>query len=352
MIRVSSVLLALIAIATCVASADSAEYIYLENTDSGDISVIDVPGHNVVSTIKLGKYLDDVAASSDGRVVYANRVNSLGIPLAKRMGESGEVIAVSTETEEILWRAPVNGWPHHMTLSADDKLLYVPLYDRPWMEVVDTEQGEVVGKFFIGFGGHGTRLSPDGKRLYVGSMLFDTIGVYNLETQEPVKLIPFEDAVRPFAFTGDEQTLYVQLSRLHGFQVVDLPSGKVVREVALPELPAGTPLPKFYPHTYNHGLELSPDEKLLLAAGSAANYVCAYSVPDVKLLATIPVGKEPNWIVFDREGDYAYVSNRKSDDLSVISVKDLKEVKRIPVGKYPQRMRIVDVPKRRVAASQ
>jgi hypothetical protein len=29
----------------------------------------------------------------------------------------------------------------------------------------------------------------------------------------------------------------------------------------------------------------------------------------------------------------------------------LKEIKRIPVGKYPQRLRIVDVPSRRVASN-
>jgi YVTN family beta-propeller protein len=335
---------ALVCAVATIGSVRAAEFLYLENTDSGDISVIEIPGHTVVSTIKLGTYLDDVTASRDGRTLYANRVNSLGLDLSKRVGESGEIIAISTETEKVLWRAPVGGWPHHLTLSADDRLLYVPLYDRQWMEIVDTRKHEVVSKFPIGIGGHGTRLSPDGKRLYVGSMFLDMLTVFDLETLRPVKRLPFKDAVRPFTFTRDEKTLYVQLSRLHGFQVVDLPTGQITREVALPALSPGVELPKFYPHTYNHGLELSPDQKLLLAAGSAAGYVCAYRVPDLALLATIPVGKEPNWIVFSRDGSHAYVSNRMSDTLSVISVSELKEIKQIPVGRYPQRMRVVDVP--------
>jgi YVTN family beta-propeller protein len=330
-------------------SASAAEFVYLENTDSGDISVIDIPGHTVVSTIKLGTYLDDVTASRDGKILYANRVNSLGLSEAKQVGESGEIIAISTETEQVLWRTPVHGWPNHLTLSADERLLYVPLYDRNWMEIVDTRRHEVVDRFPIGLGGHGTRLSPDGKRLYVGSMFLDVLTVFDLTTLKPVKKLPFKDAVRPFAFTRDEKTLYVQLSRLHGFEVVDLTKDEIVREVLLPPLPSDAPLPKFYPHTYNHGLELSPDEKLLFAAGSAGNYVCVYSVPALSLLATIPVGQEPNWIVFSKDGSYAYVSNRKSDSLSVISVRELKEIKRIPVGKYPQRMRTVVVPLRSVA---
>ncbi len=181
-------------------------------------------------------------------------------------------------------------------------------------------------------------------------MLTDVLTVFDLETLKPVKTLPFKDAVRPFAFLHDESTLYVQLSRLHGFEVVDLSKDKIVREVLLPALGPDVPLPKFYPHTYNHGLELSPDEKLLFASGGIGNYVCVYHVPDLTLLATIPVGREPNWIAFSQDGSYAYVSNRKSDNVSVISVRDLKEIKRIPVGKYPQRIRTLVVPTRTASA--
>jgi YVTN family beta-propeller protein len=329
-------------------TSSAAEFVYLENSDSGDVSVIDIPGHTVVSTIKLGPFLDDVTPSHDGRILYVNRYDSLGLG-DKHVAESGEVIALSTDTEQILWRTRVSGWPNHLSISPDDRLLYVPLFNTLWMEVVDTQQHKVVKKFPIGFGGHGTRLSPDGKRIYVGSMMVDVLTVFDLETLKPVKTLPFKDGVRPFAFTRDESTLYVQLSRLHGFEVVDLSKDKIVREVLLPPLGADVPLPKFYPHTYNHGLELSPDEKLLFASGGVGNYVCVYRVPDLTLLATIPVGREPNWIAFSRDGAYAYVSNRKSDNLSVISVRDLKEIKRIPVGKYPQRIRTVVVPTRSVA---
>jgi YVTN family beta-propeller protein len=267
-------------------------------------------------------------------------------------GETSEIVAISTETERILWRAPVGGWAHHLTLTRDDRTLFVPLFDRLWLEVIDTEQKKVVKRTPIGYGGHGTRLSPDGKRLYVGSMFLDVLTVVDVDTLKPVKRLPFADAVRPFAFTRDEKTLFVQLSRLHGFEVVDLTRDAIVRRVDLPKLAGDVELPKFYPHTYNHGLELSPDEKLLLAAGSVAGYVCAYRLPELELVATIPVGQEPNWIVCSKDGSFAYVSNRKSNNLSVIDIKALKEVKRIPVGEYPQRMRVVDVPVRRVSTAR
>jgi YVTN family beta-propeller protein len=114
--------------------------------------------------------------------------------------------------------------------------------------------------------------------------------------------------------------------------------------VDLPSLPPGFELPAFYPHTVNHGLALSPDEKLLFAAGSIADYVAVYTVPGLRLITTIPVGDEPNWIEFSSDGRFAYVSNRLSDTVSVIHVGEMKVEKEIAVGKYPQRMRVATLP--------
>jgi YVTN family beta-propeller protein len=56
------------------------------------------------------------------------------------------------------------------------------------------------------------------------------------------------------------------------------------------------------------------------------------------------VGNDPNWIVLSKDGKRAFVSNRGSDTMSVIDVDGLREIKQIPVGKYPQRMTVADVP--------
>jgi YVTN family beta-propeller protein len=320
------------------------ERVYVGNTDSGDLSVISVPKLEVIRTIKVGTFPDDVIASHDGKIVYANRIQSSGNPLSKRAGESGEIIAISTETDEILWRTDIKGWPQHLALSPDDSRLYVALYDRLGIDIVDTNKHEVIGRLPAALGSHGMKVSPDGQRLYVGSMFMSLLLVIDLKSGQPVKRIPFKDAVRPFAFTRDQKRMYVQLSRLHGFEVVDLDQSKVIRRVDLPALPPDAKLPEFFPNTYNHGLRMTADEKLLFANGSVGNYVCVYSQPGLELLKTIAVGKDPNWIVFSRDGRLAFISNRGSDTVSVISVDELREIKQIPVGKYPQRMTVAQTP--------
>ncbi len=44
------------------------------------------------------------------------------------------------------------------------------------------------------------------------------------------------------------------------------------------------------------------------------------------------------------DGNCAYISNRGSNDLSVIDVETLLETTRIKLGKYSQRMVVIDIP--------
>ncbi|MFW6125245.1 MAG: beta-propeller fold lactonase family protein [Pirellulales bacterium] len=344
-IRAILTIAALVGVGTSLLKAE--ERLYVENTFGGDITVVDVPRHEVVGRIEVGKYPDDVVASHDGTVLYANRHQSLGIPGIPRGSESGELIAISTATHEILWRIDIDGTPHHLAVSKDDRYVYVPIFNSFLVDVIDTRARPAprrVARVPVGYGPHGMKLSADGRRLYVGTMFADQLTIVDTQSLQPIQAIPFPEAVRPFDFTRDEKRAYVQLSRTHGFVVVDLEKGEMVRRVDLPALPADAELPQFFPHTVNHGLALSPDEKLLFAAGSIANYVCVYTVPELDDVATIPVGTEPNWIVFSNDGRYCYVTNRRSDDLSVISVESLKEINRIKMGQYPQRMVTVVVP--------
>lgn len=329
-------------------AATAKPYLYVQNGESGDISIISIPEHELVSVVPVGDHPDDVVGSADGKMVFVNlgvvKGHSAGVP------EAGEIVAVSTETDRILWRLPIeNGWPHHLSVSRGGSL-YAPLYDRAHLVVIDTKAGKIVGRVDGLWGMHSTRLSPDQKRLYAGSILTQSLYILDVEKNERVATISFQDGVRPFTFTRDEKTLYAQLSRLHGFVVVDLEQGKVTKTMNLPNLPDSFEYPQRFPHNVNHGLELSPDEKYLFAAGSVADYVAVYSHPDLELLKVIPVGEEPNWITFSPDGKYAYVGCRGSDEVSVISVAELKEIRRIKTGgKGSARVRVVDVPARRAA---
>jgi YVTN family beta-propeller protein len=168
------------------------------------------------------------------------------------------------------------------------------------------------------------------------------VAVIDVATNSVKKIIHMPEGVRPFQISRDEKLLYAQLSKLHGFVVLDLARDSVVKTVELPTLGKPVPAAKLNISHWvvNHGLGITNDGKYLVANGSLSGFTAIYSLPDLKLVATVPVGSTPNWVVFSHDGKYAYVSNRGDNTISVISVPDRKEVTRINVGEFPQRMTV------------
>ena len=99
----------------------------------------------------------------------------------------------------------------------------------------------------------------------------------------------------------------------------------------------------------DHGLGITPGGTKLLAAASLAGCVAVYQLPDYKLLGTIQVGEDPNWIKFRSGSKIAFVSNRASNTLSVVDLESVKEIKQVQVGRMPARFSVVRVPERHVA---
>jgi YVTN family beta-propeller protein len=236
----------------------------------------------------------------------------------------------------------VDGSPHHLAVDPSGARVYVPLFDRNYLLVLDAHSGRILARWYATLGNHSLEMSKDGHRLYVGNMISDTIWVYDTQTGRIVQALRTGEAVRPLHLDADQTHIVYQLSRLHGFKVRDLASDQV-RSVALPALPKGTEPPP-YPYSVDHGLAFTPDHTKLLAAGSIAGYVAVFDAHDYRLIGTIKVGEDPNWIGVRSDSKIAFVSNRGSNTLSVIDLAAMKELKQIPIGRMPQRLSVIDVP--------
>jgi YVTN family beta-propeller protein len=239
-----------------------------------------------------------------------------------------------------------------MSRSPDGKRIYVPLYTRQWLVVLNAADGSIEQWWPATIGNHATEISADGTRLYVGNMVTDAIYVYDTATGKVIMAIDAGESVRPLVLDEPRGLLYYQLSRLHGFEVRRLADGSFVKRVELPPLdaPVGPAAGELaarlanleganaWPYTYNHGLAMTRDGRHLVAVATVASYAAIYELPDFRLKGTVPVGGSPNWVVCDPEGRFAYVSNPKDDSVSVIDIAAVREVARIPVGKGPKRV--------------
>jgi YVTN family beta-propeller protein len=339
------------ALATCllwaasIAAAPAHELVYVQATMTKNVYVIDAQSYRTLTAIPLGDYTYDVVGSPDGKVAYVASQISAGSPLGWQVNEAGKVVAISTATDTPLWETAIDGSPHHMAMDPGGRCVYLAVFNRNYLYVLDAKSGTILHRWYSTLGNHGVIVSKDGKRLYVGNMQNDSIWVYDTDTGRVVDIMRAGEAVRPLVLDPDETHLVYQLSRFHGFKVRDLKSGAIA-SIDLPALPAGTQMPEAYPFTVNHGLAVTPDGTKLLAAGSVAGYVAVYSLPGYRLLGTIKVGDDPNWIVVRADSKVAFVTNRGSGTLSVLDLANLEELKQIPVGKMPQRLSLIDVAQR------
>jgi YVTN family beta-propeller protein len=136
--------------------------------------------------------------------------------------------------------------------------------------------------------------------------------------------------------------MFVQLSNLHGFEVVDFKTRQSVTTVALPEEPIS--LVGMQSGAPAHGIAVAPDNKTLWVNSSVAGSVFVYSLPDLKLLGHTVVGDVPDWMTFTPDSKVVYLSNAGSNSVSVIDTRTLREITRIPVGETPKRSATLALP--------
>ena len=147
--------------------------------------------------------------------------------------------------------------------------------------------------------------------------------------------------------SSDGKTMYVAVSYLHGFDIVNIADKKVLERVEMPAQHSGPPRPRKFetPDTLTHGLALTPDGKELWVTSLLDDSIYIYNLQTKKFSGPLATGDGPNWIVFSPDGKYGCVSNTDSDDVSIFDAKEHRLVATVKVGKVPKRLVVGIEPK-------
>src|SRR5712692_622142 len=323
----------LLAIAVCVLQLPgsprrSTMKLYVTNSEGDDITVVDLTALKVIGDIKVGKNPHGAAVQADGRRLFTT------------IESEGTLKIIDTATDQIVDTIKLGGRPNQCVVTPNGKFVGVPIRGSDTVSIVDIAAKRIVKTLPVA-GPHNCYNARNEGHIFVTSMDGQRVNLIDLRTMSYAAEIPVGGVPRPIAVSQDEKTMYVALSDLHGFIVVDVPLKKVVATVQLPAPPAGAqPL---VPHTLTHGLELSPDGKELWVTSLVSDGVYVYDVATKTLSKKIPTGKAPNWLAFSPDGAYCCVSNAGSDDCSIIDTKTRKEIARLKVGKLPKRLVVAEV---------
>jgi len=306
--------------------------LYVGNSMADNVSVIDLNSLKVVGEITVGPHVHGMAVQQDGTRLFTT-------------SEGDKTLRVfDTSTGKRLSEITLTGRPNQCAVTPDGKYAAVPIRDTDSVDIVDVAQQRVVKTLPVK-APHNAFNAGSNKYIFVSSMGDQAINMIDLEKLDYAASIPAGGVPRPYVITRDARTLYVAVSDLHGFVIVDIPEKKVVRRV---EMPAEHPKPHEHPYepinTLTHGLALSPDEKELWVTSLLDDAMYIYDVNSQKIVGRVLTGSGPNWVGFSPEGKYVCVSNTATDDVSIIDVKARREVARVKVGHVPKRLVAANVP--------
>jgi len=299
------------------------------NSGGDNISLIDPKTNKVVGEIKGIPLNHGAAASPDGTKLY--------------FSSEGEqtLVVVESKTLSITKKIKLSGRPNNIFISKDGRKVYIAIVSDPGaVDVVDTVTLERVKTIPTRGGEHNVYVTPDGKYLIAGSIAGKNMSVFDTKNDELLWSL-FNEGVRPIAFETNPdlstKRLFVQLSEVHGFAVVDFAQRKEVSRIMLPEIPAAERDPGPFNGSPSHGIGVSPDGKTLWVTSRPNRKVYAYELPNLKLLGEVVIGKSPDWVTFSPDSKTVYVSTGGANAVSAIDIATRKELTRIPVGESPKR---------------
>jgi YVTN family beta-propeller protein len=299
------------------------------NAAGDNVHIIDPATNTVVGTVTGIEVGHGAAASPDGSRLYVSNEAESTLDV------------VDGRTLRVMSQIKLSGHPNNISASKDGRRVYVAIRKEPGaVDVVDTASMTLAKSIPIKGAGHNTYVTPDGKYVIAGSVAGKSLTVIDVATEEKVWDKVFDLGVRPMAFEqnpdGSTKRIFVQLSNLNGFAVLDFNTRQETARINLPKLAPG----KQEVHeggNASHGMAVTADNKVLVVCSRLNSAVYMYSLPDLKLIGGVDVGRSPDWVTLTPDGRRAYVANAGSNNVSVVDIPGLKEVTKIAVGQVPKR---------------
>jgi YVTN family beta-propeller protein len=301
--------------------------VYVPNTNSDTVSVIDPKSYRVIRTIQVGEQPQHVVPSWDLKTLWVNndRGNSL-TPIDPATGKAGKPVDVhdpynlyftpngkyaivmasldrqlvfrDPHTMKIAKTVPVSCYGvNHADFSADGRYFIVSCEFSGELLKVDTEKMKVIGQQKLSLDGampQDVKISPDGKTFYIADMKADGIWVLNGDRFSAPKLLPTGKGCHGLYISRDSREMYISNRGEGTISIFDFRRNKLIKKWVLPH--GGSP---------DMG-GVSADGKVLWLTGRYDSEVYAIDTTTGKQLARIPVDGGPHGLaVYPQPGRYS-----------------------------------------------
>ena len=236
---------------TTIGLTPDGRYAFVANSDFHG----DHPRVNVVSVIHTPTMtsITDIPACD---MPHGVKVNHAGTRVYVSCMHSDEILEIDVGTLKILRRAP-SGMGHTMTsmssgscaptfvsVSPDDRRLYVACNTGNTLQVWDAGSLAKVGELEVGHGAYNVEPSPDGKLVIVTNKKDQSVSLVDTGTLKELARIPTsKKVVHGVAYSPDGRLAYISCESVGSdpgaVDVIDLASRKRVSSVSVAGQPTG-----------------------------------------------------------------------------------------------------------------
>ncbi len=302
------------------------ERVYVPNSKSDTIDVIDPKTFKVIDHFAVGKLPQHVTPSYDMKTLWV--LNDVGNSLTKidpATGKKGATvpvtdpynmyytpdgryaIVVAERLQRLDFRDPATmrlehslsvpcRGVDHMDFSADGRYLIASCEFAGKVIKVDVADRKVIGSLALHAGGmpQDVKLSPDGRVFYVADMHANGVFMVDGDRLEKIGFLPTGLGTHGLYASRDSRILYVSNRGEGSVSLLDFEKRAIVGKWRIPH--GGSP---------DMG-GVSADGRVLWLSGRYNSEVYAIDTRDGTLRARIPVGREPHGLcVYPQPGRYS-----------------------------------------------
>jgi YVTN family beta-propeller protein len=303
------------------------QLVYVPNTESDTVTVIDPKTYKVVRTIPVGRQPQHVVPSWDLKTLWVNNdVGNSLTPIDPATGKVGAPVPVhdpynlyftpdgkyavvmasldrqlvfrDAHTMAVRKTVPVSCYGvNHADFSPDGRYFIVSCEFSGELLKVDTEKMEVVAQQKLPFDGampQDVKISPDGRTWYIADMVANGVWVMNGDTFSTPRLLPTGAGAHGLYVSRDSRTMYISNRGEGSVSLLDFRTGRLTGKWHIQG--GGSP---------DMG-GVSSDGKVLWLSGRYDGEVYALDTATGRTLAKIPVGAGPHGMcVYPQPGRYS-----------------------------------------------
>ncbi|MFI0242391.1 hypothetical protein [Streptomyces sp. NPDC016845] len=301
--------------------------VYVPNTESDTVTVIDPKTYKVLRTVPVGHQPQHVVPSWDLKTLWVN--NNRGhtlTPIDPKTGKAGKPVDVhdpynlyftpdgkyavvmasldrqlvfrDPHTMRVKHTEPVSCYGvNHADFSPDGRYFIVSCEFSGELLKVDTARMKVVAQQKLPFKGampQDVKISPDGKKFYVADMMADGMWILDGNTFSKPKLLKTGKGTHGLYVSRDSREMYVSNRGEGTISVFDFARDRVSKKWKLPQ--GGSP---------DMG-GVSADGTTLWLSGRYDSEVYAIDTRTGAQVARVPVGRGPHGLaVYPQPGRYS-----------------------------------------------